>query len=384
MKTLKKILALSILLLMTISFSGCLNLSKKSDSEYEKNEHQGIFKTTDGGKNWEHRVEIEESENFLDKVKIASMAMDPRNNEILYLGTRGNGLYKSENGTDSWKKVGDENKILSNNAAIHDIAIEKGNSDVIYIATLNNNQGELLKSEDGGKSWVLSYPISEIGKPVNSVKIDPLFKNIIYIGTEQGGFMKSEDYGDTWFALNWFKTGVKDFTIDFWNNKGIIVRTAKGIFKNREGGDGKWESLSKTIKTTSGVKADISKVSSMTIDNKNPFVVYLTYLNLILVTRDGGYTWEKLNTITPSLTPIGTIPQVKQIGMIDDIIYYGAGNALYKSENKGITWSGYNIPIKGDVRYTVSDYQDSKVIYVGAFYDPPPEKKKKKNPFLPY
>jgi len=383
METLKKILTLSILLLMTVSFSGCLNLSKKSDPEYEKNEHQGIFKTADGGKNWEHKVKIEESENFLDKVKIASMAMDPENNDILYLGTIGNGLYKSENGADSWKKVVDENKILSANVAVYSIAIEKGNSKIIYIATLNNNRGELLKSENGGESWVLSYPISETGKPVNSVKIDPLHKNIIYIGTEQGGFIKSEDYGNTWFALNWFKSGVKDFVIDFWNNKGIIVRTAKGIFKNTEGGNGEWESLNKIIGTTSEVQIDISKINSMTIDNKNPFVVYLTYLNLILVTRDGGYNWEKLNTITPSLTPIGTIPQVKQIGMIDDIIYYGAGNALYKSENKGITWSGYNIPIKGDVRYTVSDYQNSNIIYVGAFYDPPPEKKKK-NPFLPY
>ncbi|MCK5123541.1 MAG: hypothetical protein KAQ87_05355 [Candidatus Pacebacteria bacterium] len=383
MKSLKKILTLSILLLMTVSFGGCLNLSKK-DSGYEKNEHQGIFKTTDGGKNWEHRVEIEESENFLDNVKIASMAMDPKNNSVLYLGTRGKGLYKSDNGADSWKKVTDENKVLSENAIIYDIAVENGNSDIVYMATLNNDRGELLKSEDGGESWVLSYPSPGTGKPVNAVKVDPLFKNVVYIGTEQGGFIKSENKGNTWFALNWFESGVKDFVIDFWNNNGIIVRTAKGIFKNREGGSGEWESLNKIIKTTSEVNVDISKVNSMTIDNKNPFVVYLTYLNLILVTRDGGYNWEKLNTITPSLTPIGTIPQVKQIGMIDDIIYYGAGNALYKSENKGITWSGYNIPIKGDVRYTVSDYKNSDIIYVGAFYDPPPEKKKKKNPFLPY
>ncbi len=118
------------------------------------------------------------------------------------------------------------------------------------------------------------------------------------------------------------------------------------------------------------------------MDNKNPLIIYITYLNLILATNDGGYTWKSLNTITPAFTALGTIPQVKQIGMIDDIIYYGAGNVLYKSENKGVTWSNYDIPIKGDVRYTVSDYKDSQIIYVGAFYDPPV--KKKKSPFLPY
>lgn len=403
MKNLTKILALSILLFMTTSFSGCLNLSKKSTpAEYEKNDHQGIFKTIDGGNSWEHKVTIEESENLLDKIKIASMTMNPKNNSVLYLGTRENGLYKSDNGADSWKKVIDENKILSGNATIYDIAVEDGNSDIIYIATLNNGRGELLKSEDGGKNWASSYIISEAEKQVNCVEIDSIDKNIIYIGTEQGGFIKSEDKGNSWFTLSWFESGIKDFVVDFQNNKGMIVRTTNEIYKsvvdnNYEifeslGGkereifkyseESKWMKLSKLMRASLTFKITNPQISSMTIDNQNSLVAYITYLNLILVTHDGGYTWEKMNTITPALTALGTIPQVKQIGMIDNIIYYGAGNVLYKSENKGITWSNYDIPIKGDVRYTVSDYQDSQVIYVGAFYDPPA--KEKRSPFLPY
>ncbi|MCK4799690.1 hypothetical protein KAS31_01815, partial [Candidatus Parcubacteria bacterium] len=70
----------------------------------------------------------------------------------------------------------------------------------------------------------------------------------------------------------------------------------------------------------------------------------------------------------------GTAPQVKQIGMMDSIIYYGAGNALYKSHDKGVSWSSYDIPIKGDVRYTVNDHSNSDIIYLGAFYDLPPKK----------
>jgi photosystem II stability/assembly factor-like uncharacterized protein len=280
--------------------------------------------------------------------------------------------------------------------------MEFGNSDIIYIATLNNGRGELLKSEDGGKSWASSYIISEEGKQVNSVEIDLIDKNIVYIGTEQGGFIKSENKGDSWFTLSWFETGVKDFAVDFQDNRGIIVRTTNEIYKSvvddnydifeSLGGkereifkyteESKWMKLSKLMRTSLSFKIVNPQISSMTIDNQNPLVVYITYLNLILVTRDGGYTWEKMNTITPALTALGTIPQVKQIGMIDNIIYYGAGNVLYKSENKGITWSNYNIPIRGDVRYTVSDYQDSQIIYVGAFYDPPAGKKK--SPFFPY
>lgn len=405
-KIIKKTLLIAVLLFAAVSFSGCINLSQKpKEAATERNDHQGVFKTVDGGKTWEHKVKIEtenpnnnktDKEKLIDNVKIISMKMDPQDNKILYLGTASNGFYKSENGADSWKMVTDENGILTGRTVVYDIAIEKGNSNIVYIATLNDTRGELLKSEDGGKSWSESYITAEKNKMVNKVEIDPIHKNIVYIGTEQGGFIKSEDRGKTWYTLGWFTSGAKDFVVDFQNNKGIIIRTANEIFKSVVSGNektfismggsegeifesiegNKWMNLNRLIQSSLSIKIDHTQISSMTIDNKNPLVIYITYQNLVLKTSDGGYTWEKLNTITPSLTALGTIPQIKQIGMINDTIYYGAGNVLYKSDNKGVTWSNYDIPILGDVRYTVSDYTDLDTIYLGAFYDPPPKKKK--------
>ncbi len=426
-KKTSKIFLILFIAIITTSFAGCLNLFPSNSSEEkipfenERNDHQGVFKTIDGGKKWEHKIKmsikeekdgeneeseqenqinedkndfIETEETILDKSKISSMKMDPQNNQVLYLGTVNNGLYKSENGSDSWVKINDENKILDDQSTIFSIAIENGNSNIVYVATLNRNRGELLKSENGGKTWVLSYVSSEPGKQINYVQIDPLHNNTVYIGTEQGGLIKSDNRGSTWYTLSWFSLGVKDFVIDFQDNRGIIVKTTnkiyksvvennletfqslggkeKEIFEHAEGN--KWMILNKLMNISLSMKINHSQISSMTIDNKNPLVIYITYKNLILVTRDGGYVWQKMNTITPALTVVGTAPQVKQIGMINDIIYYGAGNALYKSKNKGISWSSYDIPIKGDVRYTVNDYLDSNIIYLGAFYDKPVKK----------
>ena len=367
--------------------SGCLDLSKNEEEnindEVAVNEHQGVFKSIDGGRTWEHKVEIEEG-GMIDKVKISGMMMDPNNKDVLYVGTIGNGLYRSENGADSWKKITDENNILSETAKINGIAIEKGNSNVIYLATLNNGRGELLKSEDGGKSWIKSHIVSEMGKAVSAVEIDPISKNVVYIGTEeiQGGFLKSENRGKDWVTMYWFKAGVKDIFIDFRNNKGIIVRTAKDLLKSVNGGV-EWESLAKNIRGSSKVSVNFATVGSVTMDSHNSLVIYINYSNLILRTEDGGETWIKLNTITPSQTVIGTIPQIKQIGIINSILYYGAGNVLYRSDNRGVSWSSYDIPIKGDVRYTVSDYTNQDVIYVGSFYNPPPPPPKKKSSLFP-
>ncbi len=397
-KTNKAISLLFIAVIMT-SFTGCLNLfsgssspTKVSTGENERNDHQGVFKTTDGGMTWEHKIKttvVEETdgdsegsseeespkteETILDKRKISSMKMDPQNNQVLYLGTVGDGLYKSEDGADLWSKIDDENKLLDDLSTVFSIAIEKENSNIIYVATLNRNRGELLRSEDGGKTWVSSYISAELGKPINYVQIDANHSNIIYIGTEQGGLIKSDNRGNTWYTLEWFPAGVKDFVVDFQNNDGIIVRVSNNVYKTIDGGEN-WEELKRTMYSSLNLRIDFTRVSSMTIDSWNPLVVYMTYKNLILVTRDGGYIWEKMNTITPALTALGTAPQVKQIGMMDSIIYYGAGNALYKSHDKGVSWSSYDIPIKGDVRYTVNDHSNSDIIYLGAFYDLPPKK----------
>ncbi len=370
-----KIFLFSLVALMAVSFTGCLNLSGSTTKAPEKNNNQGVFKSVDGGKTWEQKVDIEGG-GLIDSVKILSMKMDPQNNNILYLGTTANGLYKSSNGADSWEKITDENGILSENAAVYDIAVEKGNSDIVYIATLNNNRGELLKTEDGGKSWKQAYIISEQSKPVYAVEIDPKSQNLIYIGTAQGGFIESKNWGREWETITWFDSGVevKDILIDFWNTSGIILRLSNGLVKSTDRG-GKWEDLGpKVTSSVSGIK--VSAINSITMHPANPLIIYITYSNLALVTKDGGNKWEKLNTITPSKTVIGSVPQVKQVGIIGDIIYYGAGNVLYKSENAGGTWTMYNIPIMGDVRYTISDYANSDVIFVGSFYDPPPKKKK--------
>lgn len=374
-KKINKIFLFPLIALMATSFTGCLNLSGSTSEAPEKNNNQGVFKSVDGGKTWEQKVDIEGG-GLIDSVKILSMKMDPQNNNILYLGTTANGLYKSSNSADSWEKITDENGILNSSATVYDIAVEKGNSDIIYIAALNSGRGELLKTEDGGKSWKQSYIISEQNKPVYAVEIDPKSQNLIYIGTAQGGFIESKDWGKEWKTITWFDPGVeiKDILIDFWNTNGIILRLSGGLVKSIDRGS-KWEDLGpKITSSVSGIK--VATINSITMHPANPLIIYITYLNLALVTKDGGNKWEKLNTITPSKTVIGSVPQVKQVGMIGDIIYYGAGNVLYKSENIGGTWAMYNIPIIGDVRYTISDYTNSDVIYVGSFYDPPPKKKK--------
>ena len=384
-KILNKASLVFILPLIALNFSGCLGVSNNDKNEAAVNGNQGVFKSVDGGETWEQRVKIDE-ERRIDGVSITNIFMDPNNKETLYVSTKANGLFKSENAAGNWQKM--SGGLLSPNAAVHDLAIEKGNLRVMYLAVLQSGAGELLKTTDGGKEWTRSHIISQEGKAVSAVAIDPFEKNVIYIGTEQGGFLKSVNWGKEWVSIYWFKNPVRQIIFDYTNNNGMLVKTDKTIFKSVNKGL-KWSDLGEKInskeKGGKNYGVDMSKISSLTMDPNNPFVLYVSYLNFMLRSSDGGESWKKLNTITPSQNADGSIPQIKRVGIskVDSrIIYYGAGSVLYKSEDFGESWMSYRVPIKGDVRYTLSDPEDKSVLYIVAFYTPPPGKKK--NPFMPY
>jgi photosystem II stability/assembly factor-like uncharacterized protein len=375
-ESIKKLSLALLLLFVTVSFSGCLGIgtSNNAATAPQRNDSRGIFKTADGGQTWTGKNTIEGASVNLGQIEIASMAIDPDNTKVLYVGTVGGGMYKSENGGDSWKKLADTNNKLRASASIYDIAVESGNSSIIYASSLNDNRGVLLKSIDAGSSWSESYITTEKAKQINRVEIDPKEKNVVYIGTEQGGLIRSRDRGDNWQAVRWFDSGVKDFVIDYNNNKGLIVLTHTGLSKTTDGGANSstsWQDLTKVLTKTKDLDISITKIdsiTSMTIDNQNPLMVYMTYQNLIFVTRDGGASWTTLKTITPALEPSKKIPLILKVGTVGSAIYYGSGNAFYKSLDKGQTWSSSNIPLLGNVRCTVSAPNDYNMIYIGSTF----------------
>ena len=147
----------------------------------------------------------------------------------------------------------------------------------------------------------------------------------------------------------------------------------KGLYKTTDGGvdeEKSWQNLTPALTKFLAIQqATVEQITSLSIDNQNPLVIYITYDNFIFVSRDGGLTWGTLNTITPTLSSASNnVPEIKKIGLMNGTIYYGAGNALYRSDDKGVSWASFDIPILGDVKYTVSDPKDLNIIYVGALY----------------
>ena len=152
---------------------------------------------------------------------IGCLALDPNNPHVLWVGTGennnqrsvayGDGIYKSEDGGNSFKNVG-----LKNSEHIHKIIVHPTNSNIIYAAVAGplwkegGDRGIYL-SKDGGKNWEEIFTVSE-HTGITDLVMDPRNPNLLYAAAHQrrrhvhtyigGGsesaIYKSTDGGKTW------------------------------------------------------------------------------------------------------------------------------------------------------------------------------------------
>jgi photosystem II stability/assembly factor-like uncharacterized protein len=137
---------------------------------YGPQEERGIFRTTDGGESWQRVLFVDENTGASDLV------MDPNNPEILLAGMwqmiiwtwgrqsggPGSGLHMSRDGGDTWEEL-TGNGLPKPPLGKVALAMTPDDSDRIYalietnsnreFAELDDHQGVLWRSDDGGASW---------------------------------------------------------------------------------------------------------------------------------------------------------------------------------------------------------------------------------------
>jgi photosystem II stability/assembly factor-like uncharacterized protein len=160
----------------------------------------GLLKSIDGGLTWS---QADSGIDFgVEGINLASLAIDPRDSRILYAGTGGfwpGSLYKSTNAGKSWtdlRRVGRGPAVSALESTVLSIAIDPHNPDVIYVGTTNN----LLKSTDGGLTWNYTA-LREDGMGATCVVVSQHQSDRIYFHS-QHGFTRSDDGGRTYLILN--------------------------------------------------------------------------------------------------------------------------------------------------------------------------------------
>jgi len=139
----------------------------------------GVWKTTNAGQNWTPVSDL------IGVLTVSSMAMDPTNPEVIYVGTgegvygyeydgdlsngdfRGAGIFKTTNGGGSWTRLPGTTSF--DFYFVNDVVVSPNDSNRLYAAT----QTGVMRSLDGGTSWTRVHdPIGPRGITVNSGCLD--------------------------------------------------------------------------------------------------------------------------------------------------------------------------------------------------------------------
>jgi len=204
----------------------------------------GVYKSVDGGETWREQIEfgLNNIKDFSNDEYYLKFEMNPKNNLEIYLATY-EGLYKTSDGGELWRKVSPELF-----GTIKSLALAKSDPAVIYMVA---TQGEgklqwtvdshLWKSTDAGRTW---KKIDE--QQTQFVTVHPKDTNIVYRALyardtryEDTGLFRSKNGGETWEKINphvpmSFKGGFKhkgQIVFDPKNAQHLYVVTWCGMYE---------------------------------------------------------------------------------------------------------------------------------------------------------
>jgi photosystem II stability/assembly factor-like uncharacterized protein len=352
-------------------------------------EGKTIYIGTAGGGVWKSTSAGVSSKPVFDKYcqSIGALAIDQKNPQVIYVGTGesnmrnsvsiGDGMYKSTDGGDNWKKIG-----LDSTEHISKIIINPSNPNEIYVAAPGPLWGDskhrgLYKSGDGGATWQKILYIDE-QTGCADLLMDPVHPEILLASTWQfrrtpysfnsggngSGLYKSEDGGKTWREI---KNGLpaKPFgriamclaPSDPKQMFAIVESNNTGLYISSDGGEN-WKSQSASFNIVSRP----FYFSTIAVDPKDPKRVYRPALSFSFST-DGGYSFADASS---EGAPIHSDMHAIWINPVHpNVIYVGSDGGVYLSVDKGVTWQYiHNLPVS-QFYHVAYDLKDPYNVYGG-------------------
>lgn len=317
----------------------------------------GIWKTTDGGREWENI-----SDGYFGG-SIGAIAVSKSDPNVIYVGggektVRGNvssgyGVWKSVDAGKTWKASG-----LPKSRHIPRIAVHPTNHNIVYAGVLGNiykptQERGIYKSVDGGKTWDKILFANEHAGVVDLI-LDPTNPRILYASTwrvqrtpyslssggEGSALWKSTDSGETWTEISTKKgfpegiLGIIGVTVSPVNNQRVwaIVENKEqgGLYRSEDGGE-TWSQVNSERKLRQRAWY-YTRVYADTEDVDKVYVLNVRYHK----STDGGKTFSTHNAPHGDHHDLWIAPENPDRMVIGDD---GGAQVTYDG---GETWSTYH------------------------------------------
>lgn len=301
--------------------------------------------------------------------RIRSLAIAPSNPNVIYIGTVSSGLYKTNNGGQTWNYCSTENLPEIEDTLfysyyqpcwwegsfypINAIAVSPQNENHVWIGTQGRG---LLESNDGGNSWQIANDSLPNSSEYNFININPENEDDILVGTEHysgppvdlknGGLYRTLNGGASWQIVDSIPHGksyfISSIERDPVNNNHILIGVgsssepgfAWGIMETFDNGNN-WHILN-----------DMGIFMSICINpsnNQNIWaVVYTGFQDYLLMnSNDGGHTWNLCEGFSNPYTWVTSLYADQDFNLyIKKYKEYPSYNlCILKSSDNGLTWN---------------------------------------------
>ena len=335
----------------------------------------GLWKSEDAGKTWAF-AGLPKSRH------IPRIIVDPNDHDIVYAAVLGDlykptterGVYKSSDGGKQWKKV----LFANENAGATDLVIDPNNPRVLYASTWNVRRtpyslssggpgSALWKSTDYGETWTeisthKGFPegtLGIIGVTVSQSNSERLWAMVEH--KEHGGVYRSEDSGETWKLMNsdrslrqraWYYTLIYADTQD---QETVYVLNVR-YHKSTDGG-----------KTFSSSNAPHGDHHDLWIAPEDPKRMIMGDDGGAQVTYDGGETWSTYHN-----QPTAQFYRVTTDDAFPYRIYAAQQDnstirIRHRTESGSISEEDWEATAGGESAHIAVDPTDNDIVYGGSY-----------------
>jgi uncharacterized protein (TIGR03437 family) len=291
--------------------------------------------------------------SYVTAGRVNAIAIDPRNNNVVYIGAAEGGIWKTIDGGSNWTPLTDGQPSLANGA----IALDPTNPDTVYVGTGEENfaydsyyGAGILKSSDAGATWsniVGPFLLDSIG----AIAVHPTNGKIL-LCSSRAGIWRSADAGNTWTPVLSGAAGISVFFDP--TNGGSAYATLgstggaakNGVYHSTDGG------VTWTATNGSGgtalPSANVGRIE-LTMAPSAPATLYAQIQNSstasfgallgIYKSTDGGNTWAKLPAQTALWGNQLWYDNTIRVSPTDPNNVWAGALQIYRSLDGGNTWT---------------------------------------------
>ncbi len=308
--------SIAMLALLMLGTTGCLRITNS------RTQDGGLFRSSDAGETWTQSVRIQTGEKRpknLSNVNITGVSFHPQRAEVLVITTDRNGIYRTQDGGDTWQPLG----FTAGGFRSH--VFDRATPATQFVG----NGSAVLKTRDDGATWETVYTDPR-GASMTALAIDPTNSATVFAATSAGGLLRSVNGGIDWRLVQSLSKEIRALLLNPAAPQHLFIVLSNQILRSQDGGS--------SVTTLTGLQTfeGASTVQQLVFVPTAPQTLYAATNYGLMTSADEGDTWRAVTTLVPFRTlPLQTVQVDPQN---PTALFFTVGRLLHKSEDGGKTW----------------------------------------------